>query len=325
MGNSKILVVGATGTIGSFITKASARLGHPTFALVRPTTAGPHSSKKELIDSFKASGITILEGDINDHESLVAALKQVDVVISTLGTAQLPDQLNLITAIKEVGHITRFLPSEFGDDPERTVQMKATDVLFVDKIKARNAIRAAGIPYTFVNSNSFASLFLGSWIFRFESLFSASWAFSFSRFPEQQELKLPRDKVTILGDGNAKGVYNCEEDIGTFTIKAVDDPRTLNKQLLIRPEPNIKSMNEVVQLWEKKIGHSLDKTYIPETEVLKQIEEMPFPNKLFLALSYSLLVKGDQYFEPGPDDVDASKLYPDVKYTTVDKFLNRYV
>jgi hypothetical protein len=68
------------------------------------------------------------------------------------------------------------------------------------------------------------------------------------------------------------GVYNCEEDIGTFTIKAVDDPRTLNKQLLIRPEPNIKSMNEVVQLWEKKIGHSLDKTYVPESEVLKQIE-----------------------------------------------------
>ncbi len=52
----------------------------------------------------------------------------------------------------------------------------------------------------------------------------------------------------------------------------MDDPRTLNKQLMIRPEPNIKSMNEVVQLWENKIGHSLDKTYVPESEVLKQIE-----------------------------------------------------
>jgi hypothetical protein len=52
--------------------------------------------------------------------------------------------------------------------------------------------------------------------------------------------------------------------------------------------------------------------------------EMPFPNNWFLAGSYSL-VKGDQYFEPGPNDVDASKLYPDVKYTTVDKFLNRYM
>jgi hypothetical protein len=52
----------------------------------------------------------------------------------------------------------------------------------------------------------------------------------------------------------------------------VDDPRTLNKQLLIRPEPNIKSMNEVVLLWENKIGHNLEKTYVPESEVLKQIE-----------------------------------------------------
>jgi hypothetical protein len=52
----------------------------------------------------------------------------------------------------------------------------------------------------------------------------------------------------------------------------VDDPRTLNKQLLIRPEPNIKSLNEVVLLWENKIGHNLEKTYVPESEVLKQIE-----------------------------------------------------
>ncbi len=61
-------------------------------------------------------------------------------------------------------------------------------------------------------------------------------------------------------------------DIGKFMIKAVDDPRTLNNQLMIQPESNIKSMNEVVQLWENKIGHSLDKTYVPESEVLKQIE-----------------------------------------------------
>jgi hypothetical protein len=85
-----------------------------------------------------------------------------------------------------------------------------------------------------------------------------------------------------LGDGNAKVIYNSEEDIGKFTIKAVNDPHTLNKQLMIQPEPNIKSMNEVVQLWEKKISHSLDKTYILESEVLKKIEEMPFPNNLFL-------------------------------------------
>jgi hypothetical protein len=61
MGISKILVVGATGYLGPFITTASVRLGHPTFALVRPATARPDSSKNKLIEAFKASGTTILE------------------------------------------------------------------------------------------------------------------------------------------------------------------------------------------------------------------------------------------------------------------------
>jgi hypothetical protein len=52
---------------------------------------------------------------------------------------------------------------------------------------------------------------------------------------------------------------------------------------------------------------------------------MPFPNNFLLARSYSFLVKGEQCFEPGPDDVEASELYPDIKYTTVDEFLNRYM
>ena len=47
-----------------------------------------------------------MQGDIGDHDSLVAALKQVDVVISTVGGAAVLDgQLKLIDAIEEVGHI----------------------------------------------------------------------------------------------------------------------------------------------------------------------------------------------------------------------------
>ncbi len=48
---------------------------------------------------------TILQGDIGDHESILAALKQVDVVISAIASTLIPDQLKLIDAIKEVGHI----------------------------------------------------------------------------------------------------------------------------------------------------------------------------------------------------------------------------
>jgi hypothetical protein len=40
---------------------------------------------------------------------------------------------------------------------------------------------------------------------------------------------IPRDKIFIFGDGNALVVFVKEEDIKTFTIKEVDDPRKLNK------------------------------------------------------------------------------------------------
>ena len=47
----------------------------------------------------------MLQGDLYDHESLVKAIKQVDVVISTVGRAQLSDQVKIIAAIKEAGNV----------------------------------------------------------------------------------------------------------------------------------------------------------------------------------------------------------------------------
>lgn len=45
------------------------------------------------------------QGDLYNHESLVAAIKSVDVVISAVGYAQLPDQTRIISAIKEAGNV----------------------------------------------------------------------------------------------------------------------------------------------------------------------------------------------------------------------------
>jgi hypothetical protein len=56
------------------------------------------------------------------------------------------------------------------------------------------------------------------------------------------------------------------------TIKAIDDPRTLNKQLVIRPKTNILSLNEIVELFEKKIGHNLEKNYIPGSVIQAQLD-----------------------------------------------------
>lgn len=77
-------------------------------------------------------------------------------------------------------------------------------------------------------------------------------------------------------------MFNEEHDIGTYTIKAVDDPRSLNKVLYIKPPKNIYSFNELVALWEKKIGNTLEKEYIPEELLLKQIQGNSATNPIIL-------------------------------------------
>lgn len=67
-------------------------------------------------------------------------------------------------------------------------------------------------------------------------------------------------------------IYVDEDDIATYTIKTIDDPRTLNKTLYIRPPENILSQREVVQEWEKLIGKELEKKSVSEKDFLSTIE-----------------------------------------------------
>ncbi|KAJ4842081.1 Phenylcoumaran benzylic ether reductase Betv6 [Turnera subulata] len=304
---SKILVIGGTGYIGKFIVEASVKAGHPTFALVRESTVSD-PVKGKIVENFKNLGVTLLYGDIYDHESLVKAIKQVDVVISAVGNMQIADQTKIIEAIKEAGKVKRFLPSEFGMDVDHVNAVEPAKTAFASKAQIRRAIEAAGIPYTYVPSNYFAGYFLPT-------------------LAQPGLTAPPRDKITILGDGNAKAIYNKEEDIGTYTIKAVDDPITLNKTLLIKPPKNTYSFNELVALWEKKIGKTLEKTYVPEEQLLKTIQESPIPINIILSINHSAFVKGDMTnFELDPaKEVEASELYPDVKYTTVEEYLDQFV
>ncbi|KAJ1283000.1 hypothetical protein BS78_03G094000 [Paspalum vaginatum] len=127
---SSILVVGGTGYLGRRVVAASARLGHPTLALVRDT-APSDPAKAELLKSFEDAGVTLVKGDLYDHGSLVRAAKLADVVISTVRPPQLADQTRLLDAIKEAGNVKRFLPSEFGFDVDRSDAVEPTRSVFV--------------------------------------------------------------------------------------------------------------------------------------------------------------------------------------------------
>ncbi|WMV51383.1 hypothetical protein MTR67_044768 [Solanum verrucosum] len=305
-GKSKILFIGGTGYIGKFIVEASAKAGHHTFVFVRESTLSD-PTKTKLIDTFKSFGVTFLHGDLYDHESLVKAIKQVDVVISTVGHALLADQVKIIAAIKEAGNVKRFFPSEFGNDVDRVHAVEPAKTTYNTKAQFRRIVEAEGIPFTYVVNFFFAGYFLPN-------------------LAQSGPVGPPKDKVVILGDGNTKAVFNKEEDIGTYTIKAVDDPKTLNKFLYIKPPHNIITLNELVSLWEKKTGKNLERIYVPEEQVLKNIQEASVPLNVLLSICHAAFVKGDHTnFEIDSSfGVEASEVYPDVKYTPVDEILNQF-
>ncbi|TVU22306.1 hypothetical protein EJB05_31991 [Eragrostis curvula] len=304
---SRVLVIGGTGHLGKHIVAASIHLGHPTTVLIRDD-APSDPAKSQLLKSFIDLGAALLKGDLFDHESLVKAIKCADVVISVVGPRQVKEQTRIISAIKEAGNVKRFLPSEFGSDVDNVHTVDPAKSLYAIKANLRRLIEAEGIPHTYVCCNGFAETYLPS----------IGDVTAVGGGP-------PANKITVLGDGNAKGVFMVEEDIAAYTMRAVDDERTLNKILYMRPPANVLSHNELISLWEKKSGRTLQRMHIPEEEVLNWIKEAAFPLNILLSLVFSIFIKGDQAnFDIDPTiGVEATKLYPDVNYTTVEGYLSR--
>nr|XP_029117351.1 bifunctional pinoresinol-lariciresinol reductase 1-like [Elaeis guineensis] len=214
-----------------------------------------HVLDKSTVAEVRRSGKTKSEdASLEDHESMVSALKQVDVVVSAVGGSCIMEQLKLIEAIEEVGTIKRFLPSEFGMDVDRMEHaISPGDRTFVEKRVIRRAIEKANIPHTYVSANCFASIFL------------AGLAQLATYMPK-------RERVNIHGHGDKKCIWVAEEDKAMYAMLAVDDPRTLNKVLFVRPPANILTQMEVVKTWERIIGQELQMTFLSAEEWLSTMD-----------------------------------------------------
>ncbi|XP_010942719.1 bifunctional pinoresinol-lariciresinol reductase [Elaeis guineensis] len=312
MERSRVLVVGGTGYLGRRIVRASLDYGHPTYVLHR-REIGVDIDKVQMLMSFKKQGAHLVEGSFSDHRSLVDAVKQVDVVVCAISgvhirSHQILLQLKLVDAIKQAGNIKRFLPSEFGIDPARMGHAIAPGrVAFDDKMVVRKAIEDAGIPFTYVSANCFAAYFVGG-------------------LCQPGHIIPSRDGVCLLGDGNVKAIFVEEDDIAMYTIKTIDDPRTLNKTLYIRPPENILSQKEVVEAWEELIGKELSKSSISEEDFLTNIKGQDYASQVGLGHYYHVFYEGClTNFKIGDEGEEASQLYPEVVYTRVKDYLKQYV
>nr|Q84V83.1 RecName: Full=Leucoanthocyanidin reductase; Short=Leucocyanidin reductase [Desmodium uncinatum]CAD79341.1 leucoanthocyanidin reductase [Desmodium uncinatum] len=308
MTKNRTLVVGGTGFIGQFITKASLGFGYPTFLLVRPGPVSP--SKAVIIKTFQDKGAKVIYGVINDKECMEKILKEyeIDVVISLVGGARLLDQLTLLEAIKSVKTIKRFLPSEFGHDVDRTDPVEPGLTMYKEKRLVRRAVEEYGIPFTNICCNSIAS-----------------WPYYDNCHPSQ--VPPPMDQFQIYGDGNTKAYFIDGNDIGKFTMKTIDDIRTLNKNVHFRPSSNCYSINELASLWEKKIGRTLPRFTVTADKLLAHAAENIIPESIVSSFTHDIFINGCQvnFSIDEHSDVEIDTLYPDEKFRSLDDCYEDFV
>ncbi|ESW20727.1 hypothetical protein PHAVU_005G009800 [Phaseolus vulgaris] len=254
---NRIVVFGGSGYIGKHLVKASISLGHPTILYTRPSQTLP--SKTQLYKDFISMGVTLVQGEL-EHEQILGVIKEVDIVICALPLPLLMEQLKIIEAIKVAGNIKRFIPTGFGAEEDRINPLPPFQAVLDEKRKIRKKIESAGIPYTAIYANCFAAYFINYLLHPHQNL----------------------NNINVYGNGEAKAVLNYEEDIAMLTVKAANDPRTLNRVLTCRPPKNIISQNELISFWEQKCSQTFTKTFIAE----EQLVNLSQSNSIYLSISF---------------------------------------
>lgn len=143
-----ILLTGATGTSGSEIAKELLRRHVPFRALVR------NASKAQNLET---GGVELVEGDLNEPETLDRALDGVKraLLLTAPDPQSVEQQGNFISAAKRAGvkHIVKF--SAMGSDVNSPAQL----LRWHGQIE--NELQGSGIPFTFLQPNSFMQNFVG--------------------------------------------------------------------------------------------------------------------------------------------------------------------
>ncbi|KAJ8640399.1 hypothetical protein MRB53_017093 [Persea americana] len=260
-------------------------MGHPTYAYVRPTSYASNYSMFQSLCEFKCMGVKVFQGHLDEHDKLVHAIQQVDVVISALAIPQHLDQLKIIEAIKVAGNIKRFVPSEFGNEVDRVFGLPPFQSIFDNKKKIRRATEAAGIPYTSV--------------------------LNFEEDVAADTIKAVNDSRTL----NRVIIYRPPENIVSqlqmISLLEMKTGRKLHKVHI--PE-------EEALCHTQKMFASPSPSCTTFGAALPHPE-----NVRISILHNIFIKGDQMRFELGEKDLEASSLYPDYKYISFNKLLSRCI
>ncbi len=236
MSDSRILVVGATGQLGSVITRKLLASGAKVRALAR---------NREALARF-APDAEIAPVDLRDVPKLTEACRGIEQIIATANNnmgkgptspsrLDLSGYQNLCAAARNTG-VRRLIYVSY-----RGVAQDALVDIFRIKWYIEDAIRRSGVPHVMLRPTAF----MDTWI-------------------DQVLAKGIRDKgvATIFGDGRTVANYIAVEDVAEFAVRIVSYPEIVNEAIEIGGPSNI-SQNDLATLVERRFKSPGKRRHIP--------------------------------------------------------------
>ncbi|KAJ4286540.1 hypothetical protein N0V90_013240 [Kalmusia sp. IMI 367209] len=306
----KVAIVGATGQTGSVI--VTALLSQvPTVEIVALTR--PSSLQKPAILELERQGVKILPVDLSGPVSEIEkGLVDTDVVISTIYGGSVMDEIPLINAAKSAG-VRRYLPCFFAT----VAPPKGALLLREMKEDVLNHIKNVKLPYTVVD--------VGWW-----------YQVNLPRLPSGRiDYAVMETSDGIAGDGNVPIALTDLRDVGTFVVRIIFDPRTLNRMVFAYTE--VLTHNQIYDLLERVSGESLQRKYVLADDIKARIRGVeaihPAPDSAaFVELAqlqywYSCGVRADNT----PENAQylgyllGKDLYPDIKGISLESYAKEVI
>lgn len=232
-----ILVVGATGLLGTEICRRLRERGWPVRGLVR-TGSPKETALREL-------GVEIVHGDLRMPATVDAACRDCEAVISTATAMGSKDRSLTLRAIDHDGQL-RLVRSAKANGVQAFVYvslphtLRSSAPLVRYKREVERAVRASGMRWTIVQPTVFMEVWLSSLI---------GW-----------------DHVTgralIFGAGTTPLGWVSVADVAEHAVRCLDDPRLADVDLPIAG-PEMLSPNEVVEIFEQASGRPYTARRIP--------------------------------------------------------------
>lgn len=226
-----ILVVGASGALGSAITRGLLSQGRPVRVLARSNPA-----YQDLV----VAGAEPVPGDLKDPGSLAAACSGVETVVTTANSAlrggddtleavDLRGNQDLIQAAASAGVKHFVFTSALGADASSPVPFLQA------KAAAEQRLRESGMHYTILAPNIFMDVWIGMVVAR---------------------PVLAGEEVVLVGEARRKHSFVAMQDVTGYALAAVGNPAAYNQYLAIGgPEPL--SYRDAVATYERVLGRPI--------------------------------------------------------------------